>query len=99
MREEQRITINSSETMKWLGQSGNNAQFWMHLVVKVKPNAVKNNYCIGTWNVRSTNQIKLYVLKQEKAMATHSSTLAWKIPRTEEPGRLQSVGSLRVGHN
>ena len=32
-------------------------------------------------------------------MAPHSSTLAWKIPRTEEPGRLQSMGSLRVGHN
>ena len=30
---------------------------------------------------------------------THSSTLAWKIPWTEEPGRLQSLGSLRVGHN
>ena len=30
-------------------------------------------------------------------MATHSSTLAWKIPRTEEPGGLQSMGSLRVG--
>ena len=35
----------------------------------------------------------------EKAMATHSSALAWKIPWTEEPGRLQSMGSLRVGHN
>ena len=35
--------------------------------------------------------------KPEKAMATHSSTLAWEIPWTEEPGRLQSVGSLRVG--
>ena len=35
----------------------------------------------------------------EKAMATHSSTLAWKIPWTEEPGRLQSMGSLRVGHS
>ena len=34
----------------------------------------------------------------EKATATHSSTLAWKIPRTEEPGRLQSLGSRRVGH-
>ena len=32
----------------------------------------------------------------EKAMATHSSTLAWKIPWTEEPGRLQSMRSLRV---
>ena len=38
----------------------------------------------------------------EKAIAPHSSTLAWKIPWTEEPGRLQSMGSLelaRVGHN
>ena len=33
-----------------------------------------------------------------KAMAPHSSTLAWKIPWTEEPGRLQSMGLLRVGH-
>ena len=35
----------------------------------------------------------------EKAMAPHSSTLAWKIPWTEEPDRLQSMGSLRVGHD
>ena len=35
----------------------------------------------------------------EKAMAPHSSTLAWQIPWTEEPGRLQSMGSLGVGHN
>ena len=35
----------------------------------------------------------------EKAMATHSSTLAWKIPGTEEPGGLQSMGLLRVGHD
>ena len=35
----------------------------------------------------------------EKAMAPHSSTLAWKIPWTEEPDRLQSVGSRRVGHH
>ena len=35
----------------------------------------------------------------EKTMATHSSTLAWRIPWTEEPGRLQSMGSLRVGHD
>ena len=34
----------------------------------------------------------------EKAVAPHSSTLAWKIPWAEEPGRLQSMGSLRVGH-
>ena len=35
----------------------------------------------------------------EKEMATHSSTLAWKIPWIEEPGRLQSMGSQRVGHD
>ena len=35
----------------------------------------------------------------EKEMATHSSTLAWKIPRTEEPGGLQTMGSQRVGHD
>ena len=35
----------------------------------------------------------------EKEIATHSSTLAWKIPWTEEPGGLQSMGSHTVGHN
>ena len=35
----------------------------------------------------------------EKGMATHSSTLAWRIPWTGEPGRLQSMGSSRVGHD
>ena len=34
----------------------------------------------------------------EKAMVTHSSILAWRIPQTEEPGGLQSTGSQRVGH-
>ena len=35
----------------------------------------------------------------EKEMAIHSSTIAWKIPGTEEPGRLQSMGSQRVGRD
>ena len=35
----------------------------------------------------------------EKEMAIHSSTIAWKIPWTEAPGRLQSMGSQRVGHD
>ena len=35
----------------------------------------------------------------EKEMATHASTLAWKIPWTEEPGGLQSIASQRVGHD
>ena len=41
----------------------------------------------------------LLILVVEKAMAPHSGTLAWKIPWMEEPGRLQSMGSLRVGHD
>ena len=47
-----------------------------------------------TW-VRSLGQEDLL----EKEMATHFSTLAWKIPWMEEPGRLQSMGLQRVGHN
>ena len=35
----------------------------------------------------------------EKEMVTHSSTLAWKTPRTEDPGRLQPMGVQRAGHN
>ena len=45
------------------------------------------------------NLVYVNTLLLEKAMATRSSTLAWKIPWTEEPGRLQSMGSLRVGHD
>ena len=53
--------------MKRLGQTKNNTQLWMCLVLKVKPDAVKNNIAIGTWNVRSMNQGKLQVVKQEMA--------------------------------
>ena len=40
-----------------------------------------------------------YSVVAEKAMASHSSNLAWKIPWMEKPGGLQSMGSLRVGHD
>ena len=43
--------------------------------------------------------ICLYDPSSEKAMAPHSNTFAWKIPWMEEPGGLQSMGSLRVGHH
>ena len=46
-----------------------------------------------------TIEVCIYKSLSEKAMATHSDTLAWKIPWTEEPGRLQSMGLLRVGHD
>ena len=45
------------------------------------------------------NLVQCRQCQLEKAMAPHSSTLAWKIPWTEEPGGLQSMGSLRVGHD
>ena len=52
------------------------------------------------WVSSSHEVVKVLELQHlEKAMATHSSTLAWKIPWMEEPGRLQSVGSQRVRHN
>ena len=54
------------ERIKRLSQSGNSSQLWLCLGVKVKSNAVRK-YCIGTWNVRSMNQGKLEVVKQEMA--------------------------------
>ena len=64
--------------------------------------------CIGRWIIypwatkeaqNSLNNWNIFMHITEKAMAPHSSTLAWKISWTEEPGRLQSMGSLRVGHD
>ena len=62
-----------------------------------------NPKCRVTFNtedqqMQQNNYHKLASLS-EKAMAPHSSTLAWKIPWMEEPGRLQSMGSLGVGHD
>jgi len=48
------------------------------------------------WNCAFTGE---HMCVMEKAMAPHSSTLAWKIPWMEDHGRLQSMGSLRVGHD
>ena len=52
-----------------------------------------------TWKNNLCPLRRAIQLLTEKAMAPHSSTLAWKIPWTKEPGGLQSMGSLRVGHN
>ena len=56
---------------------------------------VKNLPAMQETQVRSLVQ----EVPLEKKMATHSSILAWKIPWMEEPGRLQSVGLQRVGHD
>ena len=55
----------------------------------------KNLPAMRETQVRSLGQVKLL----EKEMATHSSTLAWKIPWTEESGRLQPRGSQRIEHD
>ena len=52
-----------------------------------------------TSNAEEAEVEQFYEDLQEKAMAPHSNTLAWKIPWTEEPGRLQSMGLRRVGHD
>ena len=69
-------------------------------VIKTIP---KKNKCKkAKWFLRSEKSLKIAVTRREaveKAMATHSSTLAWKIPWTEEPGGLQSMGLLGVRHD
>ena len=65
-------------------------------------NPLGNHGPVGSLGIVLFYNIKylyLLVISMEKAMAPHSSTLAWKIPWTEEPGGLQSVGSLRVRHD
>ena len=56
---------------------------------------VKNLPAMQKTHVQSVGQVD----PLEEEMATHSSILAWKIPWTEEPGGLQSMGSQRVRHN
>ena len=56
---------------------------------------VKNLPAIRETQVQSLGQEE----SLEKGMGTHSSIVAWRIPWTEKPGRLQSMGSQRVGHN
>ena len=56
-------------------------------------------YSVSKFQVHNLVLLTYYWPETEKAMAPHSSTLAWKIPWTEEPGGRQSMGSLRVGHN
>ena len=64
-----------------------------------KHTQVKGKYKVE-WGFPGGSVVKnLPAIQETKAMAPHSSTLAWKTPWTEEPGRLQSMGSLRVRHD
>ena len=57
------------------------------------------HYPLDMWFICSVFIVTNWCLVVKKAMAPHSSTLAWKIPWMEEPGRLQSMGSQKVGHS
>ena len=62
-----------------------------------KPLELINEFCmVAGYKI---NMQKSLAFLSEKAMVNHSSILAWKMPWTEEPSRLQSMGLLRVGHN
>jgi len=61
--------------------------------------SIRSYFRDGFWHKDTLSYAVKYIPYSEKAMATHSSTLAWKIPWMEEPGRLQSMGSQRVRHD
>ena len=69
---------------------------------QMKKKYLKNSATICDKNLQHNGyrrNVPYYNKVSEKAMAPHSSTLAWKIPWTEEPGRLQFMGSLRIRHD
>ena len=94
----------------WYWQQGDNAWFcviiffhdmWCALLLPTNSKAEElytllNDYISGNW---TDHFVFLYAWIAEKAMAPHSITLAWKIPWMEKPGRLQSMGWLRVRHD
>ena len=57
------------------------------------------NPAVNTGDIRDESQSLSQEAPLEEKMAAHSSILAWRIPWTEEPGGLQSIGSQRVGHD
>ena len=61
--------------------------------------SVVKNPPVNAEDTRDTGSIPGSEDPLEKGMATHSSILAWRIPWTEEPGGLHSIGSQRVGHD
>ena len=76
------------------------SSFWLtslSMIISCYDNLMDNHPCCCKWHYFLL--LDWVAFHWEKAMAPHSSTLAWKIPWAEEPARLQSMGSLRVGHD
>ena len=72
---------------------------WHEQSQQIRVKEKSNRYQINGWTVMDPASVWVLIGKLEKAMAPHSSTLAWKIPWAEDPGGLQSMGSLRVGND
>ena len=87
--------VNTQMTNKW-----KNEYMWL-LITSGRQWGEKGVHQFNLQNIPTTTCkiCRTPCNKMEKAMATHSSTLAWKIPWTEEPGRLQSMASRRVRHD
>ena len=69
------------------------------IALKILCHCQLKDLCAFCWEAIKLNHYYLIVICPEKAMAPHSSTLAWKIPWMEKPDRLQSMGLLRVRHD
>ena len=85
-----------------------NTTLWINYIcIKIKKKTLSSGHSdswgLPWWLLPAMRETQLWSLGREdpleKEMATHSSILAWKIPWTEKPGRLQSMGSQRVGHD
>ena len=83
-----------STSRKWRERECQNSQSLLVLLLLESTSIFTTNH----W-VMKMEFTHFYSQYSEKAMAPHSSTCAWKLPWTEEPGRLQSMGSWRVGHD
>ena len=64
-----------------------------------EPGGLQSMGLLKSWRQLSNFPLTFHFHALEKEMATHSSILAWRIPGTGEPGRLQSMGTHRVGHD
>ena len=82
--------LNARTLTPWCSTIQGGILYFLWIIV-LHPNSF---FCVSEYRLFPSHTLSL-----EKAMAPHSSALAWKIPWMEEPGRLQSTGSLRVGHD
>ena len=85
------MTDTKDKTLNKTGKNPYSPKAWASLVAQM----VKNLPAVQETWVQSLG----WEDPLEKGMAAHSSILAWRIPLTEEPGKLQFMGSLRVGHD